>query len=1532
MTRNPVSSPPVSVPVRRYDVFLGGTVEARPSAKGAVETRPSHSVTVQRVASGDTTGDRLMIDSRLLERDHWQWLPNRLGIQWHQGEGTELLSGLLLFTDGHDSGHGNFASGEAPARLATYAAAPIKYLCSVASATANGDPSQPLASFNPDDQTFSVDNTSAAWNNPEYWVAGALQWDYRSAQRIGPTGGHIKYTAVQFEDTRVPVDWPAAGSELEYQVTFTLSPRFDTLVTFDYSGILPPKDAYPAGKEPTGEVPDVFPYLMSLTLLPDMSALTGAMLLVNPATVSGQGAQTANVVAIKGSLVTSGEDASRRDDDFSAASPSTCSTTAPTLPSGAMTASPLLNASAAVDLNALGQTTTNDFYNLINWAIYQTEHDPSITTAKQCKEAGSAGNPNARLWPLLHPSDPCVIKPPTIDPTVLGFGEGDESWLYSLGDAYAAYLLGCNAPNIKSDCINYINADRASTVLTRWVAQQDTYRSLSQQLFDYRYSNNDQSGETIQQYLADQQANGTSTAYRSYIAALCQQWKQYIICETAQSTNIDPSKFSSALNCSASPPPSLTGNTQLSPADVLANRLYAIDQLGCFANDNGSFYAFTSYYWLVNNTMPALLPVINSASPGVVQLISQMIQNWSSVLSVLDSSNTFAKAFYGYLTSILSTQLLNQLVDYKRFGPEINVGAIEIFKTFLEHAATYGSPDVVAAVQEVQAYLEHNGAEDMLNLALNELFTTADGAVGGVLWGSIIETTAGRIADSSMKLIVRGMGLAAAGFALVSFISGGLSFSQLNKQTKAQFIAGAADFTFSAMGRVVSAGASTIAALDYASTTASDELGFWKLFTPNIPFTKIGDEATLIRKSILDNFSNGIMRWLGNADVSDDFKAIDQSEVSLLDAYTFEDGDLPDIFSFDPDLDIGFLEGVNVDTSKSWALKVFGDNLDDFVTTRVGFVFSVAGAALSTWGLIDVIENHGPAITIAADSLMLASGVLDTISTGIGLVTSAASLDIGVLADIGSIAGLAGIAFAVAGGIIMIILFIEGVKSPPDPVKTFANYLQSHTTPFDLYMPQEVAIDYFQYMPSTVQAAAAKAAGTSVGNSPAGVSLSTGSQYLTLSSSGASLGDLTHGFETVFGLTADSNGSAKILTEDPETQQALLLYADQDGNLKTVLSSDFAKTLQSDASDQDYLYWVATAISGDASDRSSATFTFYNKKLGTSYYLSSSGSQVELSSTATEWTVARTILAPGGLSYGIDDVVAIGGANDTFSPHLSQQGGAPLTWTISRSPSSPSSDSLPTHVTFDSQNKGAIVYDSSDPVPSDMKLWIGTVTVSNSVDPDGTSATVYIQNALSDASPRAYYACPNRNQIVVGKKGDTFSPTITQPTNPGDDPMTWSLTSPHEIGFLQIDANTGVLTVSGDVPVSYLGGDNVTVVAQNDYGRTLIETAVDLAMPRAYYSSSNVYDTIEVSKQGDSFSPSILEPPPSESGSQYTLGWTMQSPASIDFLEIDATSGVITVASAVPGAYKGGDSVSVTATNSFGATTITVTVNLAAGS
>jgi Putative Ig domain len=595
-------------------------------------------------------------------------------------------------------------------------------------------------------------------------------------------------------------------------------------------------------------------------------------------------------------------------------------------------------------------------------------------------------------------------------------------------------------------------------------------------------------------------------------------------------------------------------------------------------------------------------------------------QTAAAVLSMLDSSGLFSQNYVQVIQTFQIGNMLPALFDYSANQTTI----VSYMQSVLQQiAAAYlnnSDPAIAQAAAEAQALAQSK--------QLGELIATVQGVAaanaGKLGWSEIaplmqnkILAIAGKIGSSLVILSLSGIGL-------MSIISGVKDWSELSTTQRTQLIASAADFVIQSSAAIIKRGAAIGTVWDSNITTWDNIKGLFKS-----DYLKTADET----------LQNGFKKWLvssGNAEAP-------QSDM------------FGNLFSEEADVEEGLVT------------KIFGRNLDEFVSTRLGAAFAVINLVISA---INLAEAKG-SLDIAGNALMVASASLELIATaGAWALGAAGVTEIGGLAvaTICSCLGVLAVVAAIAG---IVILLVLAFKKQPTPVESFG---QNQASAAGFYMPHNSAIDYFT---GYVNSGGLLRLGVAL-MIPASASVALAANP----AANVSTKNVDYSYDTVLMSNTNAFGQTAFTTvlNVNNTLTAMVLTANDDNTVSFQVpaapgSPGAARQL-----------WVCTLMGDPAMDGSHPQSGPFTVQLnGTANYLHFVNDSVfvgPLSGTVDNlfpqmtiyWTIVQEPMAPGGLSMADIALYTFSGGQ-TFTPALQQVGSKPKTWSIT--------PALPAFLSFD---------------------------------------------------------------------------------------------------------------------------------------------------------------------------------------------------------------------------------------------------------
>ncbi|HYC92025.1 MAG TPA: hypothetical protein VEO54_22625 [Thermoanaerobaculia bacterium] len=514
-----------------------------------------------------------------------------------------------------------------------------------------------------------------------------------------------------------------------------------------------------------------------------------------------------------------------------------------------------------------------------------------------------------------------------------------------------------------------LNGPRAAAWLKTEVAGSKVYNRHSQLLFKYEWQ---QRFTLTSAYLADQVRNAAT--YAPQIDAQV----------TAQVNDIN---WNVAVDANTPPKLIQTLTTQVQDA-------------GNYAKTNKLYWAFAFYTY---NTAPAILANISlqmsvqtGSSDGTT--LSRLIQQNMEVLTALDPSGFFAREYTATLDTFLTTNILPSM-----FGFTGEAMSFDIIKLYLQQfvAANLRNEDrkIADAAQQLQAILADANADEMLRSSIEAVraFSEAiDFALAlPYVTQELVEWFEGRYPKFSATASFFGTAFVGGVTALAIFNVIGL-FKQWDKLTPGQKTETIIDAT--GLGLQVLAGVVTRGVRTYAMYGVNGMTRMQRAAAIGKIIVK-GDAPEL--GTALAQIGNATARWLGDTQGTAGTTLVANVVTKTATVAGAEEA--------------------------SWAAKILGKNLDEFIATRVGPVLIVAGIGLN---LYFIIEGES-GVALAADILNMVGGSLMLFAM---IGTWAGVAEGGLMAGLVSIAGPLAVLAALAGVGLMI---YQMFHKPPNPVEQF---------------------------------------------------------------------------------------------------------------------------------------------------------------------------------------------------------------------------------------------------------------------------------------------------------------------------------------------------------------------------------------------------------------------------------------------------------------------------------------------------------------
>ena len=568
------------------------------------------------------------------------------------------------------------------------------------------------------------------------------------------------------------------------------------------------------------------------------------------------------------------------------------------------------------------------------------------------------------------------------------------AWYQSLA---TAVMTNGMAEGNNSNCKN-MNGPRSGAWLKEEVSTSPVYHTHGQELFQYEWG---ERYPVTSEYLLDQKTNATS--YEETIDSTVQN-------------SIDDINNNVITNSASQP-------------DLKQTLIDQVTEVGQYAKTNKLYWAFGYFHY---NTTPTILANIaaqiafqTGSNDGTT--LSRYFQQTVTVLTALDPSGYFAQQYIGTLNTFLATNILPSMYGFNESAADFDL--IQAYlQTFVDQNIDNEDQQIAEAAAQIQSILDDDNADEILHTSIQALGTISDlvndtlalpyVANNFVSWFTKTYPKFARYADVFSGLFVGGV----AALAIFNLIREFKSWDQLDDAERAEVVLDTAQLGLQIVGGVVKRGVRV-----YAIFSAEGGLTGGQRAAAMGRVLLTGDAEALDESLV--QISNTAARYIGDT-AGTVGVAAEIGETTAL-------------------LDNEVVAGVE---EASWAVKIFGKNFNELITTRIGPLFILAGIGLSLYFIIEGASG----ISLASDIVNIISGSLMVFATiGSWAVEFGYVAGESVMATVISFAGPLAIVAALAGvGLMLYELF----KTPPDPIKEFVD---QYVRPAGFYVPYKASsIDY----------------------------------------------------------------------------------------------------------------------------------------------------------------------------------------------------------------------------------------------------------------------------------------------------------------------------------------------------------------------------------------------------------------------------------------------------------------------------------------
>ncbi|NEO88545.1 MAG: hypothetical protein F6J87_30590 [Spirulina sp. SIO3F2] len=392
------------------------------------------------------------------------------------------------------------------------------------------------------------------------------------------------------------------------------------------------------------------------------------------------------------------------------------------------------------------------------------------------------------------------------------------------------------------------------------------------------------------------------------------------------------------------------------------------------------------------------------------------------MLTALDPSGYFAQQYNKTINIFLATNILPSM-----YGFTGKADSFELIKEYLEAFVAQNidseDKDIAQAAQQIKNILDQKNADRILKesiKALNSLAETVEQALAlpiiaekWLTWFSTKFPTLSKVGNIFGSVLIGGI----TGLAIFNLFSEYKDWDKLSPGQKAAVITDTVQLGLQILAAVVKRGVNIAAIFNVDGMSALQRVAAVSRILAQGEASQV--DAGLVK------IGNTTARWLSGV------------------AGSVEEAD---------DLGLAALFGEEEEEQVSWTARIFGNNLDEFIATRIGPVFILAGIALSIYF-----------IATGASGLDLAANIINIVGASLALfgLVGGWLVEGGIIAAEGTLATM--IAFAgplaiVAALVGLGLMLYELFHTPPDPVKEFVD---DYVKPAGFYVAaKDSAIDY----------------------------------------------------------------------------------------------------------------------------------------------------------------------------------------------------------------------------------------------------------------------------------------------------------------------------------------------------------------------------------------------------------------------------------------------------------------------------------------
>ncbi|XP_070534755.1 uncharacterized protein [Ptychodera flava] len=661
-----------------------------------------HTVTIIRGEIGpQDTHDFLFIDHMHIHRENWQWLHKRTELVWKQRERGEYSAGYIGFTDDGRVGGGSMQIGDG----VEVEAVELQYLRPSYTMAVSRDAGAYVAGEH--ELTLKWDINSEQWKNAT-WDEEAMTFTYWQEQWGNIGDDVIWQTATVFNDNTNNIEWDvqprgpsgtgAATSHIDRygQFVFSLNDFYDPPDMDVDKNLFPYKMVFEFDELAQNILGGAM-LCRERSLKGDVYALTGRPqnhFVAGTYKLHRPGHFGTILTTHRQKLVIDGKHVEKSGiyhnklwwEDLSAAQCKMSDLPPRGFVEFSADGSIVTHSSFGVEgyraPAILEAEPTLSIYDLINMNPYKETSEGVVDSIQQSSMEGfykilQYYMPKEDLNNFIAPYPPDLgdIEDIAKDDAA------NEEWYSQLSVPYLVNAL----KSADNENVKYLNARRAQAVMKEFTGTSEVYAQQTEKLYSHEWQKR---FPNMVKFIADQAKN--TEHQRRYIIESSAAWIKDIE-EGISETTVEEER-----------------------EDL--KRMTSIAENVRERGLQGQYWSYILFKYLSSPQYLSMLRMMMTQGNTSSQQLTQNIQRYSSLLSILDSSGFFMKEFVEVMQTFQLTSLLPSFIDVANDWEEISMFVPIVTNAFIEKYVNSTDPQMRDYARDMQEELAKNKMAEYLKV------------------------------------------------------------------------------------------------------------------------------------------------------------------------------------------------------------------------------------------------------------------------------------------------------------------------------------------------------------------------------------------------------------------------------------------------------------------------------------------------------------------------------------------------------------------------------------------------------------------------------------------------------------------------------------------------------------------------------------------------------------------------------------------------------------------------------------------------